>query len=306
MACHVLGAVRMKKPFLVLFGIVLTTLSFPSEAAPFAIATREIVLNGYNLFANSFDSSDPLQSTDGHYDPLKGGGDLAVVASETGIRNSINVGTVEIWGTLETGLPFFLETSAQSSIGSIAWHQSNQTGIEPGYHTTNGVPVFPDAVEPLPGLVPTSGTYNGVNYDYLLSDGVYTLPSLTMSGGQAMLVIGNSQLDVKGNASLSGQSHIRILPSASLRMYVAGTGNLRGNGIINEGVAGNFIYFGIRESPTLHLRVATRFSGTIYAPYAVCTITSGGNSAAEIEGYVAARSVELGSDVNFHVDVDFQ
>jgi hypothetical protein len=296
----------MKNTFILLLGAILTTLPFHSQAAPFAIVTRDIQLNGYNLFANSFNSSDPLQSTDGHYDPLKGGGDLAVVASETGIQNSINVGTVDIWGRLETGLPFFLETSGQSSIGSSAWHQSGQTGIEPGYHTTNGIPAVPDAMAPFPGLVPTSGTYNGFTYDYLLSDGVYTLPSLTMSGGQKMLVIGNSQLDVKGNASLSGQSHIRILPTASLRMYVAGTGNLRGNGVINEGVAGNFIYVGIGASPTLHLRVTTRFSGTIYAPYAVCTITSGGNSAANIEGYVAARSIELGSDVNFHVDVDLQ
>ena len=293
----------MKNKILLVLGTILSSLTFQCEAAPYAILTREIRLNGYNLFADSFDSSDPLQSTDGHYDPLKGGGDLAYVGSEAGILNSINVGTVEIWGRLETGLPFLLEASAQSSIGSMAWHLSGQTGIEPGFHTTNSVPVFPDVQPPFVGaLVPASGMYNGVFYNYILSTGNYRLTSLTMSGGQKMLVIGTAQLDVPGNVNLSGNSHILVLPSASLRLYVSGTANFRGNGIINQGVAQNFMYFGTGTSSTLNLRVTTPFVGTIYAPYAVCTISSSGNVTADLQGSIAARIIELEADSNFHAD----
>src|SRR5947208_4801015 len=121
----------MNNWFLMLLGIALTMLPLHSEAAPYTIATREIHLNGYDLFVDSFNSADPLRSTGGQYDPLKAGGDQSMVGSDTGVSNSINVGTVIIWGRLETGLPFSLEFGSQSSIGSAAWHQGLQTGIEP-------------------------------------------------------------------------------------------------------------------------------------------------------------------------------
>jgi hypothetical protein len=173
---------------------------------------------------------------------------------------------VEILGRLETGLPFALEFGAQSTIGSIAWHQSGQTGIEPGFHTTNFVFEFPDVVPPPVGLFPASGTIDGVFYNYLLETGDYNLASLAMSGGEKMLVRGSSRLDISGNATLSGNSYILILPSAKLQLYVGGTANLRGNGIINQGAPLNFMYVGTGANQTLNLRVTTPFVGIIYAP----------------------------------------
>src|SRR5689334_10673929 len=108
----------MKNCFGMLLGMLL--LPFHTEAAPYAIATREIRLNGYNLFVDSFNSADPLRSTGGQYDPLKAGGDQSSVGAESGVSNSINVGTVTIWGRLETGFPFSLQFGPQSSIGSAA------------------------------------------------------------------------------------------------------------------------------------------------------------------------------------------
>jgi hypothetical protein len=293
----------MKTLCYLVVGALLTTLATRTSAAALSIAAREIHLNGHDLFVDSYDSSDPARSTGGHYDPLKGGGDQVVVGTEAGILNANNVGTVDVWGRLETGPVFSLEFGPQSSIGSISWHQASQMGIEPGYHTTNLVWEFPDVAPPLTaGLVPIGGTYDGVYYDYILTIGDYRLPSLVLSGGQKMLVTGVARLDIPGNVNLTGNGQVVILPEASLQLFVAGTANLRGGGIINQGVASHFIFFGVGLFSELNLRVATPFVGGIYAPRATCTITSAGGSSADLQGAVVTRSIQLGADLDFHFD----
>jgi len=281
---------------------VLLTFASGTHAQPYSVATRDVQLNGHNLFMDSFDSSDPTRNTSGHYDPQKGGGDQAALASEAGILNSINVGNVDIWGRLYSGVPFALAIGSDSSIGSAAWHQNLLTGIEPGFHTTNYVWMFPDVALPFGGVVPLRGTYNGVYYDYILSNGNYRLPSLTLSGGQTLLVIGDAQLAVEGNATLSGSSQIVILPTASLKFYVNGKANLRGGGIVNQGVAANFIYYGTSSNAELTLRISTPFVGGIYAPRTTCTISSAGGLRANMQGAAVAGSIELGADLDFHYD----
>jgi len=292
----------MKNVSFLLVATLFMTLAPRSQGAPYAIAAWEVHLNGHNLFVDSFDSSDPLLSTAGHYDPQKGGRAQAVVASEAGILNSINVGNVELWGNLETAFPFSLDFGAQSSIGSVAWHQNLQTGIEPGSHTTNLVLMFPGVVPPFPGFVPVGGTFNGVNYAYILTAGDYSLPSLVLSGGQKMLVTGSARLTVPGNVTLSGNSQIVILESAKLELYVGGTANVRGDGIINHGVAANFLLLGTGANDEVNLRVSTPFIGGIYAPNATFTVTAGGAGVADIQGMVVVRSLVLGADLDFHFD----
>jgi len=93
-----------------------------------------------------------------------------------------------------------------------------------------------------------------------------------------------------------------IAPAASLQLYVGGTANLRGNGIVNQGAPQSFAYFGTGPNPTLNLRVTTPFVGLIYAPNAVCTISSGGNTSANVQGAIVARTLVLGSHLEFHFD----
>jgi hypothetical protein len=85
-------------------------------------------------------------------------------------------------------------------------------------------------------------------------------------------------------------------------LYVGGTANFRGDGILNQGVAANFTYFATSPSSEVSLRISTPFVGGIYAPNATCSITSGGGSAAVIQGAIIVGSMVLGTDVNFHFD----
>jgi hypothetical protein len=292
----------MKKPFRTFLAFFLTLLPLANQAALRAIATRDIQLNGYDLFIDSFNSTDPLRSTGGQYDVLKGGGDASIVGSEAGVHNANNVANVQLFGQLKTSLPFVLEIGAQSSIGSAAWHQSGQTGIEPGFQTADFAFIYPDAQPPFGGVVPTSGTYNGVVYTYILASGAYDLTALTLSGGQNMLVTGSATLHVRGNVNLSGNGSIVVLPSANLQLFVGGKANLRGNGIVNLAAPQNFTYLGMGPSSTLDLRVTTPFVGLIYAPTSVCTISSSGNTSANLQGAIVARTIVLAAPVDFHFD----
>jgi hypothetical protein len=272
-------------------------------AAALAISVRQIELNGYDLITDSFNSADANQSTDGLYDPLRAG-DRGDVALESGIFNSINVGNVGIWGRLGTAPEFTLTLGPLGSVGSSWWHLDGQLGIEPGFHDTNFVWMFPDVRLPfVVGLAPASGVYNGGFYQYILNDGDYQMPSLTMSGNQKLIVDGTSRLIVMGDVTLSGNASILILPTASLQLYVAGsTANLRGEGVINQGPAKDFMYFGAGQNREVNLRLGIPLRGFVYAPSAVCTIFSAGSTAAEVHGAVFANSLELGADLEVHLD----
>jgi len=74
--------------------------------------------------------------------------------------------------------------------------------------------------------------------------------------------------------------------------------------IINQGVPRNFTYFATGPNREVNLRVTAPFVGGIYAPSAVCTVTSGGNAAADMQGTVVARSIVLGANLDFHFDED--
>lgn len=294
----------MKRTLWSLLGsIVVTLFSTFGHAAPYSIAARTVHLNGYNLFCDSFNSSDPNYSTGGLYDPAKAT-DTAVVASDNGIFNANNVGNVEIWGRLTTKPTFTLALGQASSIGSIAWHQAGQLGIEPGFHDTNLDLVFPDVVVPFYGsFIPAGGTVDGVYYNYIFYGGDYHLPSLTLSGNQKALVILPSRLHVMGNINISGNAYVRILQNGALGLYMGGSNaSLRGNSLINEGASRNLTCFGLPVNTAVSIRMPTPFIGNLYVPNATLTVNSAGSSPAEFVGRVVCQTLELAAPVRFHAD----
>jgi hypothetical protein len=291
----------MRGILLSVFTAILLAGLFCQAGPPYAIAVREISLTGNNLFCDSFNSADTNRSTDGRYDPLKAG-DLANVGSENGILNSIDLGNAEIWGSINTFTQYTLAIGPFSSIGSVAWHQAGQTGIEPGYHETNFQWIFPDVAAPFGGVMPAGGVVNGLSYTYVLSTGDYRMSSLTMSGNQKMIVTGQARLHVTGPLNLSGNAYILILAEGRLELYAGGVASIRGNGIVNEGLANGFWYLGLAGNSTLNLRVATPLVGGIYAPRTACTITGGGSGVAEIHGSILCRTLTLGNQLQLHYD----
>jgi hypothetical protein len=73
-------------------------------------------------------------------------------------------------------------------------------------------------------------------------------------------------------------------------------------GVINQGTAHGFGFFGLAGNSELNLRAVTPLLGVIYAPRAACTITGEGSAAAEIHGLIICPTLTLGNNVPLHYD----
>ena len=126
------------------------------------VAKDSIDMNGNNITTDSFDSLDPSYSTNGLYvsTRTKGNGDLAVNASVT---NSLNAGNANIKGHVAVGPGGTIAVGSQGSIGSAAWVNGGNRGIEPGYAANDMNVSFDDVNVPFSGGdTPIGGYYTTV------------------------------------------------------------------------------------------------------------------------------------------------
>ena len=121
------------------------------------VAKHTINMNGNNITTDSFDSGNPTYSTGGQYDSTKteSNGD---VASNDSIINSVNVGNANIHGHVATGPGGSVSVGANGVVGSYAWANAGNNGIQSGWSSSDSNFTFPDTSLPYnSGLAPTSG-----------------------------------------------------------------------------------------------------------------------------------------------------
>ena len=270
----------------------------------FAIAAQQTIdMNGNNLLVDSFDSRDPNYSTNGKYDVLKGkdGGD---VAGNSGLTNSINIGNAQIYGRVLTGSNGSTTIGPIGSVGSLAWHGANRTGIEPGWLRNDLNMSFAEVSASAHGaFTPSDGEVAGEYYEYVLQSARFLMSNLTLGGDERMYVLGDAELFVTTGLNISGNASIIIANGASLRLYVGATNAvIGGNGIVNSGDASRFIYHGLPSNTQLNFSVITTFTGCIYAPNAQVNLSAGGVGDAHFVGASVSRSVSLGGHFRFHYD----
>ena len=255
------------------------------------VADGQINLNGNNITSDSFDSTDPLYSTGGLYDPAKRleNGDIA---TNSGLVNSVNVGNADIYGSVATG------PGGSVSIGN--------NGFVTGTVSDDMNVDFPDASVPFSTAVPpASGTVNGVTYSYVLTSGDWqVIGDLSLSGTSKILVMGDARLHVTGNFSMSGNSFVHLTNAASLKLYVGGAStSLGGNGIVNgSNQATNFMYYGLPTNTSLSMSGNAAFTGLLYAPSANLTLGGGGNNTYDFVGAGIANTITMNGHFNFHYD----
>jgi Immunoglobulin domain/Putative Ice-binding-like adhesive domain/Beta-propeller repeat len=215
---------------------------------------------------DSFDSGDTNYSTGGLYDSAKSR-DNADVQCGPGFTLG---GHSWIMGHVRVAPGYSVSTAQAGSIGSKAWVQGGNHGIQSGWSTSDLNLVLADALAPggpWPSASPGSYTVNGVAYTYaFLTSGAYSIASPT--GNIYIGTNASVQLLVTGSASLSG---LDIAPQgASLTMYV-GASSLSLSGAINNTGnprAANLVLLGLPTCLTLDLSSCSQFTGAIYAPEA--------------------------------------
>ncbi len=124
------------------------------------VAKDSIDMNGNNIRADSFDSTNPLYSTNGMYISSKArdNGHVAVNASLT---NSLSIGNADIYGRVSTGPGGTVSIGSQGAVGDAAWHAGNNSGIKSGWSSDDMNVSFPDVTRPATNtaFVPSGGHY---------------------------------------------------------------------------------------------------------------------------------------------------
>jgi hypothetical protein len=282
----------------------------PQTARAFAIAVSQNVwLSGTNLIVDSFDSSNPVFSTQGRYDPSKArdGGDIFTSSSMIdGIRLG---GSARVYGHLASGSGGTVNVTGAAAVGDPTF---NGGGIQPGWWTNNMNFSMPSVSLPYTSaLIPHSGyvvstTYiNGTTiyttnfYDHVLIGGDYSYGD-ALSG--KTLVISDARLVLPNGLQLSNNDRIEIV-RGTLEIYCGGaTCNIDGQGITNKtGYAGRLLVYCLPSVTNLTLSGGSGFTGVIVAPNADMTINSTG-SQFDFVGCSMTKSLTNAGNLGFHFD----
>jgi hypothetical protein len=257
---------------------------------------------GNNCTVDSFDSSNPLYSVGGQYDPIrrKANGSVAAYA---GITNSLNVGLPNIYGHVYTGVGTTInsvDVGTKGTVGNLAWVNGGNAGIQYGYWTGNLNLNVPDVAVPntigwSTSLPPAS---NGV---ITLNGGNYVVASLSTP----LLVKAPTFLWVQSSLSLG----VTMTNTGSLILYVgttSGSGmslSWSGNGTCNvPGYAANLQIYGLPSLTSIDLHGNSAWIGTVYAPEAAFVGGGGGNNTQDVSGQIVVNNLLLNGHWNFHFD----
>ena len=149
----------------------------------------------------------------------------------------------------------------------------------------------------------TNATTTTDTYTWATGNGNYIMHSLSMNGHADFLVYGNTTLYIANGLSQAGNARIVIMPGASLKLYIGGSFDLKGNGVINPNSnALSFQVFGMPTCTSMDFGGNASFTGTVYAPNAHVKMGGGGADNYDTVGAITAKSVGLNGTFEFHYD----
>jgi hypothetical protein len=280
----------------------------PSPFIPIGLVATNIVFGG-GFGADSFDSSNPLYSTGGYYDPSKA--TALVTIATPGFSLSLG-GSSHIRGYVATGPSGTVIMSGSSFVGDATYAGR---GIQAGHQTNNFSadypPVYPPFSSNTPQVqTPTNRTVGGVTYTYVLTGGNYFITNLDSAAyGKSIYIASNSTLYVTGNVDLdkiifatnSAGVTNSDLSMPRLDLYVAAPAVTFAPSLI-LGTPPQFRVFGLPSCATMTLSSGTPFIGIIYAPQVNLRAT--GHSC--VCGAIVAATFSCFGTFDFHFDSSAQ
>ncbi|MCX6902860.1 MAG: hypothetical protein NTW03_05175 [Verrucomicrobia bacterium] len=271
-----------------------------------------IDMNGNNVRVDSFDSTDPLHSTNGiYYAPwAKDGGDVATTAGLTNFT-TVSIGNANVYGHVATGPKGTVATGANGGVGSFVWQNAGNHGVQPGWSRDDmNYNFFPVTAPFSGGSAPGSGWVGGTNYALVIGNGNYVNTSnLKFTGSERVYVFGNNaNWWCKAGLAMVGQGGIIIAPGATLNLYVGdttGSGvslSVAGQGIISAGYATNCVVYGLPSCTSMSYSGNAAFTGAVYAPNADFTLGGGGSDTYDFVGAIVGNSLTMNGKFNIHYD----
>jgi len=259
-------------------------------------------LTNQNIVIDSYDSRDPLKSTNGLYDVNKRqeNGDLATDG------NLIEAGNAHIYGDVAT------------NSGTVSG-AANITGIERTDFYQEPIPVGAPSwpsINPTPYTVTGTATLTARVKDasgQVVPESRYQLAQISLSGQKTLTLAGNPdgsptyiEIHVAGDISVAGGAQVVVQPGVSATIYFDGNIDVSGVGIINSNNQPNDLHlYGVQpidsSSRTVHLGGNGSITATVYAPNADVTINGGGSSG-HVFGSIVGKTVTMTGVTNLHYD----
>jgi len=286
---------------------------------PRALMGNTIDLNGEAIVVDSFDSYDPNASKPstnawGVYDPAKRKDNGDVVLTDE-LQDTLSILNAHVYGKVLTGPEGRLKEKVGVVVGSLAWHNAGNTGIQPGWSGNDANFDKPEVEVPFKAGLPPMGGVVGTNtYDYILPSGNYEMSKLTgkvLVTGQAKLLVTE---EIAFNTVGTANDGIEFAPGAQLEIYMAGKfaqfiGKNNGAGFMRTfnpgGNATNFFFYGLEGNEHVDLEYIDEFVGMIYAPNAEIVLRTTPSSQ-EFPFHAAkaimGRRVRLEKSLSFHYD----
>jgi hypothetical protein len=240
------------------------------------------------------------------YNSSVGGYDLttnrlanAGIATDSSASPAVYIGNAKVYGPVATG-PGGTISILKGEVGDVAWNAS-QSGIEPGWTNNNMNVAFPPNAPPSGGPFPPPPIVSaGGSNITTLGNSTYQLSSFTSTHAkEPMVVTGNATLLVPQDFTVTGSGYVRIVPDASLTLYVGGAIAISGGGMVNEtALASHCQIIGLPSNTSIVLKGESAFYGAINAPQADVTI--GGT--ADAYGAVICRTFTGVGTGSFHYD----
>jgi len=266
------------------------------------LAAKDTIQFNGGAYLDSFDSSDSNYSTNGMYDPAKRK-DKAMALTNSKASGAIKLASSIIYGSATTG-PGGSVNVAGGTIGDAAW-VAGQTGLQAGHFENDANVQFDDVAAPFTfasGLTPLGGIIGATNYSYVVDGAVqqnYNLPSANIDDTHPMIVLGNTTLYIDGNLTVTGSGLIYLDPGASLKLYVSGSVDIGGIGIITGTArAKDLSIYGLNTCSSFSYSATSPFIGTVYAPSAAFTFSG----AAGGFGAFSANTITISSDTHLAFD----
>lgn len=225
---------------------------------------------------------DSYNSSTGPYNPLTAGDNADVGANDS----------LSISGNSLISGDIFIGPDGNVS-GNDPSHVAGET-----YYTGDEVELDPVVLPGYLSSLPSQGNLALTGKDELvLPSGYYRYDNISLSSKSILTISGGSQLYVGNDFSITSQAQVVTGPDVSI--YIGGSGNFAGQGIINtSGLPGDLSIYGLDSAASLSFSGGSNFYGTIYAP--ASDVFIGGT--ADFFGAVAADNVSISGNTGFHYD----
>src|ERR1043166_76824 len=255
-------------------------------------------LTNHNIVIDSYDSRDPLKSTNGQYDVTKRQ-EHGNIATDGQL---IDAGNAYVYGDVATNAGHVSGVAHVTGTERTDFYQDPIPILAPNWTSYNSSP---------------SSVTNTIALNASTTSGSaasrYVLSRISLSGNRTLTLTGDQhgsptyiEIYVTGDISVTGNGQIISQPGVNTKIYFAGNVDSGGNGILNmDSNPLHMQLFGIQPSgehaPHVSLGGNSQIMAALYAPNHDVTINGGGSNG-HFYGSIVGKTVTMNGVTNLHYD----